>query len=320
MQPGCSPLPMVIHKDDHHPCGGEKQAGLRPLPRPQLQGCSSSWMRRRVHRVEGRLRVGSGPLLPSVIGGEGRSPPVALSAAASLAPRSERPWRSFRCLLLPLGRSVAARSPHGLAMSDPPCVVGCTGGSPNTSYATRAVLVFWDSPGEDGSEDLPVQFGVAAVCRCGVGGQVAAVVGAKVVVVAIGEASSADETISATWIRTPAFWLEWLVLVPRTGDGFEGLFLDGFEGLFLDGFEGLFLDGFEGLFLVVFASRQSLLLSSHPRRRSLSLLVQWSPTNCLELVIPQAFWCGGCLFLREWTQSPVCSGTILRARCNRFEY
>jgi hypothetical protein len=43
----------------------------------------------------------------------------------------------------------------------------------------------------------------AAVRQCGVGGQVAAVVGAEVVVVAIGEASSADETISATLIRTP---------------------------------------------------------------------------------------------------------------------
>jgi hypothetical protein len=68
----------------------------------------------------------------------------------------------------------------------------------------RVVLVFWDSLGEDGSEDLPVRFGAATVRRCGVGGQVAAVVGAEVVV-AIGEASSAeavassDETVSATY-------------------------------------------------------------------------------------------------------------------------
>jgi hypothetical protein len=63
--------------------------------------------------------------------------------------------------------------------------------------------VFWDSLGEDGSEDLPVRIRAAAVRRCGVGRQVAAVVGAEVVV-AIGEASSvevvasADETVSAT--------------------------------------------------------------------------------------------------------------------------
>jgi hypothetical protein len=51
-----------------------------------------------------------------------------------------------------------------------------------------------------------VRFGAAAVRRCGVGGQVAVVVGAEVVV-AMGEASSAeavasaDETVSATYAR-----------------------------------------------------------------------------------------------------------------------
>jgi hypothetical protein len=52
----------------------------------------------------------------------------------------------------------------------PPRAAGCTGGSPNTSYAARAVLVFWDSLSEDGSEDLPVRFGAANVRRCGIGG------------------------------------------------------------------------------------------------------------------------------------------------------
>jgi hypothetical protein len=112
-QPGCSPLPTVTQDDDRRPRGGEERVGPWPPPYPQLQGCSSSVLGRRVHRVGGRLRVGSGPLLPSVIGGEGRSLPMALSAAASLAPRPEQPWRCFRCLLLPLGRSVAARPPHG---------------------------------------------------------------------------------------------------------------------------------------------------------------------------------------------------------------
>jgi hypothetical protein len=51
MQPGCSPSPMVIRRDDHQPCGGEKQTGLWPLLRPQLQGCSSSGLGRRAHRV-----------------------------------------------------------------------------------------------------------------------------------------------------------------------------------------------------------------------------------------------------------------------------
>jgi hypothetical protein len=71
----------------------------------------------------------------------------------------------------------------------PPRTVSCARGSLSTSYDARAVLVFWDGLDEDGSEDLPVRFGAAVVHRRGVGGQVAAVVGAEVVI-AIGEASS----------------------------------------------------------------------------------------------------------------------------------
>jgi hypothetical protein len=44
MQPDCIPSPMAIQDDDHQFGGGEKQAELRPLPRPQLQGSSSSMM------------------------------------------------------------------------------------------------------------------------------------------------------------------------------------------------------------------------------------------------------------------------------------
>jgi hypothetical protein len=70
-QPGCIPSPVVTQDGDHQFDGGEKRAGLRPLPLPQLQGCSSSVLGRGVRRVGARLRVGSGPLLPSVIGGKG---------------------------------------------------------------------------------------------------------------------------------------------------------------------------------------------------------------------------------------------------------
>jgi hypothetical protein len=89
-QPGCIPSPMVTQDGDHQFDGEEKQAELRPLPRPQLQGTSSSLLGRRAGQVGACLRVSSGPLLPSVIGGEGRSPSVELAAAACLAPRSER--------------------------------------------------------------------------------------------------------------------------------------------------------------------------------------------------------------------------------------
>jgi hypothetical protein len=50
-QPGRNLRPVVIHKDDYQPCGGEKQAGLWPPPCPHLQGCSSSALGRRASRV-----------------------------------------------------------------------------------------------------------------------------------------------------------------------------------------------------------------------------------------------------------------------------
>jgi hypothetical protein len=70
-QPGCIPSLVVTQDGDHQFQGGEKQAGLRLLPLPQLQGCSSSVLGRGVRRVGACLRAGSGPLLPSVIGGKG---------------------------------------------------------------------------------------------------------------------------------------------------------------------------------------------------------------------------------------------------------
>jgi hypothetical protein len=71
MQPSCIPSPMVTQDGDHQPLGGEKQAGLRPLPLPQLQGFSSSVLGRGVCRVGVSPCAGGGSLLPSVIGGKG---------------------------------------------------------------------------------------------------------------------------------------------------------------------------------------------------------------------------------------------------------
>jgi hypothetical protein len=70
-QPGCIPSPVVTQDGDHQLLGGEKQAGLRPLPLPQLQGCSSSVLGRGVRRVGVGLRAGNGPLVSSAIGGKG---------------------------------------------------------------------------------------------------------------------------------------------------------------------------------------------------------------------------------------------------------
>jgi hypothetical protein len=57
-QPGCIPSPMVTQDGDHQFDGGEKQARLRPLPRPHLQGSSSSLLGKRARRARARLRVG----------------------------------------------------------------------------------------------------------------------------------------------------------------------------------------------------------------------------------------------------------------------
>jgi hypothetical protein len=72
IQLGCIPSPMVIRRDDHQPGGGEKQAGLRPLPRPQLQGPSSPGLRRRSAPSGGAASAWAGdPFLPPAFGGEG---------------------------------------------------------------------------------------------------------------------------------------------------------------------------------------------------------------------------------------------------------
>jgi hypothetical protein len=135
-----------------------------------------------------------------------------------------------------------------------------------------------------------VQAGAAAIRRCGAGAQVAAVVGAEVVVAR--EGFSADETVGATCGRTPGSLA--VMACPRSSCGGVG----------------------EGLSTTASALRSSLLLFSRPKRRSLSLLVQWSPASHLEFVIPQALRCGGCSYPREWNRSPVCNGTLNMGVCS----
>jgi hypothetical protein len=64
----------------------------------------------------------------------------------------------------------------------------------------------------------------------------------------------------------------------------------------------------EGLFTAASVLRSSLLLFSHPRWRSLSLLLQRSRASRLEFVIPWAPWCGGCSYPRDWNRSPIFMG------------
>jgi hypothetical protein len=162
MQPGCSPSPMVIQDDDHQLRGGGEQAGLRPPSCPQLQGCSSSSLWRRASRAGACLRMGSGPLLPSVIGGEGRSPPVALAALRRRRPPAMRGKANCCCLdrvqlsVLHPGNGRAARGP-ATSKSSLRCWL-------YWEVAQHVVLVFWDGP----VLVLVARTGVRT-CRCALG-------------------------------------------------------------------------------------------------------------------------------------------------------
>jgi hypothetical protein len=154
-QPGCIPPPMVTQDGDHQFDGGEKQVGLRPLSRPQLQGSSSFLLGRRARRagVPPPAWAG-GPPPPSAFKGEGAHRlgggggprqrgairPQASSAPACLACWLSWLWRCFRCHLPPSGRGVAVRPPRGSH-----CTVR-TGGPSETSHAARAAFVFLDCP------------------------------------------------------------------------------------------------------------------------------------------------------------------------------
>jgi hypothetical protein len=204
MQPGCHSPPVVTQNDDHQPCGREQRAGLWPPPCPQLQGCSSSVPGARASRVGALPSAWAGdPLLPPTFRGEGRSPAL-------------RRRRTATCCLVWVwlfvhrtgdGRAVR-RSATSTARPAPPATPGVVQDVVRRRGGVR--VPGWPCPysrSEDGSEDLLVCAGAAAIRRCGVGAQVAAVVGAEVVA-AIGEAPhcrggcSADETVSATCGRT----------------------------------------------------------------------------------------------------------------------
>jgi hypothetical protein len=120
--------------------------------------------------------------------------------------------------------------------------------------------------------------GAAAIRWRSAGAQVATVVGAKVVVSRGG--FSTDETVGATRGQTSGSLA--LTACPRPSCGDVG----------------------KGLPTTAFALRSSLLLFSRPRRRSLSLLLQWSPASHLEFVVPQALRCGGCSYPGSGTGVP----------------
>jgi hypothetical protein len=184
MQPGCSPPPAVTQDDDRQPCGGEERAGSWPLPCPQLQGCSSSVLGMKASRVGVLPSVwADDPLLPPAFGGEGRLPAL-------------RRRRTATCCLVGVWLSVhrtsdgraVRRSATSTALPAPPAAPG---GAQHVVHR-RAVSASPDGVFLPLVARMGVRSslcaGAAAIRRCGVGAQVAAVVGAEVVV-AIGEAS-----------------------------------------------------------------------------------------------------------------------------------
>jgi hypothetical protein len=79
----------VTQDGDHQFDGGEKQARLRPLPRPQLQGSSSSLLGRRVRRAGACPRVGWHPASSSSFWGWKPSSSSAEEASSSHAGEGE---------------------------------------------------------------------------------------------------------------------------------------------------------------------------------------------------------------------------------------
>jgi hypothetical protein len=172
MQPGCGLPPVVIYKDDHQPCGGEKRDGLRPPPCPQLQGCSSSLLGWKASRVGVLPSVWAGdPLLPPTFGGEGCSP--ALWRKRTSATRGWPAASAVSCRVsgslawvalvppptLPPAADwgVAVRPPHGqrlrraqvrhirgVSRAAGRIVPTPSGGSYKTSYAVEVTTAFLD--------------------------------------------------------------------------------------------------------------------------------------------------------------------------------
>jgi hypothetical protein len=172
MQPSCSPPPVVTQDDDRRPRGGEERAGPWPPPCPQLQGCSSSALERRVRRVGSRLRVSSGPLLPSVWGGGEKGvrrpwrcqlPRVWLSGLSGSSAASGAASYRWGGAWLPVRRT-GIGVVHGPAMSRSFLRRRLHQGvAQHVVRREGGVRVLGQSRsrscGEDGSEDLPVRTG-----------------------------------------------------------------------------------------------------------------------------------------------------------------
>jgi hypothetical protein len=113
-QPSYIPSPMVTRDGDHQFDGGEKQAGLRPPPRPQLQGSSSSLLRRRARRAGACLHVDWRPASSSGFWGWKPSSSSAEEAPSSHAGEGELLLPSQGAAFRPLSGRRWPAAPRGL--------------------------------------------------------------------------------------------------------------------------------------------------------------------------------------------------------------
>jgi hypothetical protein len=241
-KPGCGLCPALSFKDLHHLCWGRGRAGA----------C---------------LRVGWRPASSSDIWGWKPS-----SSSAEEASSSHAGGR----------RTAAARPGCSIPSSVWATVAGRTGGYHNTSYAVRAVLVFWDGPVLVFMSRTGVR-----TCRC-----------------ALGRPALAGAVLVGRW--TPPSVLRWWqpekVSPPTRSSAPSALRASGSLAL-ISGSRPPRGDANESRPAVAFALGPSLLL-------------QRSPVSHLELVVPQALRCGGCSYPWEWNRSFVCNGTLSVGVCS----
>jgi hypothetical protein len=155
-QHGCIPSPMVTQDGDHQFDGVEKHAGLRSLPRPQLQDLHHPCWGGGRGEPESATAWAGDPLLPLASGG-GNHPP----ALRRRRPPAMQGKANCYCLarvqhsVLRLGN--CGRLHRGVAQH----VVRREGGTRVLGRSHSR------SCGKNGSEDLPVHFGAADARWCG---------------------------------------------------------------------------------------------------------------------------------------------------------
>jgi hypothetical protein len=256
-RPGCGLCPALSFKDLHHPCWEGGRGELGP---------TSVWAGRKA----------------SSSSTEEASSSHAGKANCCCLTRCSCPSST-------LGDSRAARGPATSRSS-------LRRRLHNTSYATRAVLVFWDNS----VLVLVARTGVRT-CRCTLGRPPlagAVLVGRWPLSSVLRwwqpeEVASTDETVSATCA--------------------PGLRLFGFNGWFSSPVRGRGRGPSSSsvrpgaIAAVVLPSETEVVAA---------LLVRQSVASHLEFVVPQALWCGGSSYPWEWNRSSVCNGTLSTGVCS----